>query len=57
MCLNLPDVGIYPTLPISIYSQFRMSRLREDDDDLMMDNTDVDDFVGGQEATFDMMKS
>ena len=43
--------------PISIYSQFRMSRLREDDDDLMMDNTDVDDFVGGQEATFDMMKS
>ena len=39
------------------YSQFRMSRLREDDDDLMMDTNDTDDFVGGQEATFDIMKT
>ena len=41
--------------PVCIFSQFRMSRLREDDDDdLMMDQADVDDFVGGQEATFDV---
>lgn len=31
--------------------QFRMTRLDEDDDDLMMSN-DTDDFVGGQEASF-----
>lgn len=34
--------------------QFRMSRLQEDDEDLMMDGAEGDDFVGGQEATFDI---
>lgn len=34
--------------------QFRMSRLRDDDEDLMMDGAEGDDFVGGQEATFDI---
>ena len=36
------------------FSQFRMSRLRDDDEDLMMDGAEGDDFVGGQEATFDI---
>ena len=40
---------------LHLFSQFRMSRLHEDDDnDLMMDQADADDFVGGQEATFDI---
>lgn len=34
------------------FSQFRMSRLDEEDD-LYDDGPDHEDFVGGQEATFD----
>lgn len=37
------------------FSQFRMSRLDEEDDDqLVMEGPEHDDFVGGQEATFDI---
>lgn len=48
-------VIIYMKRKKTVNYQFRMSRLHEDDDnDLMMDQADADDFVGGQEATFDI---
>lgn len=38
------------------FSQFRMSRLDEEED-FEVDGPDHEDFVGGQEATFDINKS